>query len=79
MSQISSGVLGLSMVTAPDICLADHFEIASEMKAPPKPITAAKIKRLLRLSPFALRKGSTPSNRIVIERTKTIARFVTRK
>jgi len=53
--------------------------MASEMKAPPKPMTAAKINRLFKLSPLALRNGSTPSSRMVMESTKTIARLVTRK
>lgn len=66
------------MTTAPTDLFAIHFDNASEMNAPPKPNILAKIRRELRLSPWSLRYGSTPSNRILIDSTSTIAKLVVR-
>ena len=54
-SQISVEVRGCSMTCTPIARLAIHFEIASEMNAPPKPNTAANISRPCRFPPRSAR------------------------
>ena len=54
-SQRSVGLAGFSSTCTPRERLTDHLEIASEMKEPPKPITAAKISSEVRLRPFSFR------------------------
>jgi hypothetical protein len=43
------------MTCTPMAFFADHLEMASEMKEPPKPMTAAKISSEVRFRPLALR------------------------
>ncbi len=55
ISQISVSVCGSCMTTAPDIRLADHLDMASDINAPPKPMMAAKANRLPKSKPLAFK------------------------
>ena len=54
-SQNSVEFAGASITRTPIDFFAIHFEMASEISEPPKPITAAKISSEVRLRPWALR------------------------
>jgi hypothetical protein len=77
-SQNSVEVEGLSMMRAPVDHLAIIFDMASEMKAPPKPMMPAKTSSVPRLRPFAVRYRFTPSTLAAIDSTSITARLVTR-
>ena len=66
---------------APVILLAIHFEIASEINAPPKPKTPEKITRALifKSLPFCIRRLSTPRILRVILKITIMAILVIKK
>ena len=70
---------GCSMTRAPVLHLAMVFDMSSEMKAPPKPITAAKASSMPRFRPLAVRKRLTPSRLATTLSTSMTARLVARK
>jgi hypothetical protein len=55
------------------------FDISSEMKAPPKPMTAAKTNNMPTFRPLAVRNLLTPSRLVATLRTSITARLVARK
>ena len=61
ISHLSRLFLGVKIIVAPVIRLAIHFEIASEIKAPPKPKTPEKITSALifYLNDFSAALGKT--------------------
>ena len=70
---------GASMTCTPIAVFADHLEMASEISEPPNPITPANTSKEPRFRPLALRYGSTPSSRMVIDNTSMMAKLVARK
>ncbi len=77
-SQISAAVLGLVITSAPIKRLAIHFDIASDMKEPPKPNTAANASKLVIFKPFLSRKLPTPSRLATILKITSTAILVAR-
>jgi len=67
------------MTWAPVDHLAIDFDISKEMKAPPKPIKAAKASNIPKLRPLAVRNRFTPSKLAVMLNTSMTARLVSRK
>jgi len=78
-TQLSTALDGCPMTCAPTMRLALHFDMASEMKAPPMPKTAAKASRPPRLSPPSASIGSSPSSWTTMLSTIRIAKLVARK
>jgi hypothetical protein len=58
--------------------LALHFDMASEISAPPNPKTAANTSNPKALPPWAAMYWSIPSTFMATDRTNTTARFVAR-
>ncbi len=79
-SQRSVAVDGWSMTRTPIIRLAVHLDMASEIREPVKPTTAAKASSdpMSRPTPWASRIRSMPSRRRTTPNTTMMAIFVTR-
>src|SRR5690606_17820367 len=77
-SQLSVALRGVSITCAPVICFAIHFDIASEMNEPVKPITAEKTSSASRSSavPWLSRSDSMPSSCSTTVSTTRTAMFV---
>src|ERR1700722_9201200 len=78
-SHCSVAVSGWRMMRTPRVRTAIHFEIASEISAPPNPNSAANTSRPSRLPPCWASQASRPVTWATIDSTSTIARFVTTK
>ncbi len=79
-SQLSAALRGVSMTCAPVRRFADHFEMASDMNDPEKPMTAEKISNACRSSwvPCSLSIDSMPSSCMTTDNTTSTAMFVPR-